>query len=47
MKAVGWKFGRWLDTVYMQRRLGEGDSKPPDRKLRERGAPSCFLHGRA
>ncbi len=34
MKAVGWKFGRWLDTVYMQRRLGDGDSKPPDRKLR-------------
>lgn len=31
MSSVGWKFGRWLDTVYMQRALGEGDSTPPDR----------------
>lgn len=34
MTSVGWKFGRWLDTVYMQRRLGDGDSKPPERQLR-------------
>ncbi|MBL8791386.1 MAG: N-acetyltransferase [Rhizobiales bacterium] len=34
MKSVGWKFGRWLDTVYMQRSLGAGDSKPPERQLR-------------
>jgi L-amino acid N-acyltransferase YncA len=26
MKSVGHKFGRWLDTVYMQRSLGAGDS---------------------
>lgn len=25
MKAVGRKFDRWLDTVYMQRALGKGD----------------------
>lgn len=25
---VGWKFGRWLDTVLMQRTLGEGSSTP-------------------
>ncbi len=25
MKAVGRKFDKWLDTVYMQRALGEGD----------------------
>jgi phosphinothricin acetyltransferase len=25
LRAVGWKFGRWLDAVYMQRALGEGD----------------------
>jgi L-amino acid N-acyltransferase YncA len=34
MRAVGWKFGRWLDTVYMQRSLGDGDAKPPERQLR-------------
>ena len=25
LRAVGLKFGRWLDTVYMQRSLGTGD----------------------
>lgn len=30
MVAVGRKFGRWLDTVYMQRALGAGDALPPD-----------------
>lgn len=29
MRAVGRKFGRWLDTVYMQRALGVGDTAPP------------------
>jgi phosphinothricin acetyltransferase len=29
LKAVGLKFGRWLDTVYMQRPLGAGDSSLP------------------
>ncbi len=28
-KAVGFKFGRWLDTVQMQRALGEGSGTPP------------------
>lgn len=28
MKAVGWKKGRWLDTVYMQRALGAGSAQP-------------------
>lgn len=27
--AVGFKNGRWLDSVLMQRALGEGDTKPP------------------
>jgi phosphinothricin acetyltransferase len=27
--AVGFKFGRWLDTVMMQRPLGEGATTPP------------------
>ncbi|MBA3897891.1 MAG: N-acetyltransferase [Sphingomonadaceae bacterium] len=29
MRSVGRKFGRWRDTLYMQRALGEGDSTPP------------------
>lgn len=29
LKSVGWKFGRWLDTVRMQRTLGPGDAEPP------------------
>lgn len=29
LKASGWKFGRWLDVVLMQRALGLGDSQPP------------------
>jgi len=28
-EAVGFKFGRWLDTVQMQRRLGPGASAAP------------------
>jgi L-amino acid N-acyltransferase YncA len=28
MPSVGWKQGRWLDTVIMQRALGPGDAKP-------------------
>lgn len=29
LHAVGRKFGKWLDTVYMQRALGPGDQRPP------------------
>lgn len=28
LRSSGWKFGRWLDTVTMQRDLGPGDSTP-------------------
>jgi L-amino acid N-acyltransferase YncA len=28
LRSVGWKHGRWLDTVLMQRALGPGDSAP-------------------
>jgi phosphinothricin acetyltransferase len=31
MRAVGFKFGRWVDVVIMQRSLGPGDAQPPDR----------------
>lgn len=29
IEACGWKFGRWLDIVLMQRPLGQGDRTPP------------------
>lgn len=29
MQSVGWKFGRWLDIVMMEKTLGAGDSTPP------------------
>lgn len=30
VQSCGWKFGRWLDIVMMQRSLGEADRSPPD-----------------
>ena len=30
LRAVGWKFGRWLDAVYLQRALGDGDNSDGD-----------------
>jgi L-amino acid N-acyltransferase YncA len=29
LPSVGFKFGRWVDSVLMQRSLGPGDSEPP------------------
>jgi phosphinothricin acetyltransferase len=29
MPAVGWKFDRWLDVVFMQRALGAGAETSP------------------
>jgi len=34
LRSVGFKFGRWVDTVFMQRPLAAGDMTPP----RENGA---------
>ena len=28
--SVGYKYGKWLDTVIMQRALGPGDKTPPE-----------------
>jgi phosphinothricin acetyltransferase len=36
LDKVGWKFGRWLDVVLMQRVLAEGASTAPDESRRER-----------
>jgi phosphinothricin acetyltransferase len=30
LRAVGYKFGRWLDVVFMQRALGAGDQTLPE-----------------
>jgi phosphinothricin acetyltransferase len=30
LNAIGWKHGRWVDSVLMTRQLGEGSSTPPD-----------------
>jgi L-amino acid N-acyltransferase YncA len=30
LRSSGWKFGRWLDVVLMQRPLGAGDRMPPE-----------------
>ena len=30
VRNVGWKFGRWLDTVILQRPLGAGAVQPPE-----------------
>ena len=30
IKSIGFKFGRWLDSVLMQRALGLGDTTPPN-----------------
>ena len=29
IKSCGWKFGRWLDIVLMEKVLGDGDATPP------------------
>ncbi|HYM72524.1 MAG TPA: GNAT family N-acetyltransferase [Stellaceae bacterium] len=29
IRAAGYKFGRWVDSVLMQRALGDGDTTPP------------------
>jgi phosphinothricin acetyltransferase len=31
LRSVGFKFGRWVDSVIMQLALGPGDGRPPDR----------------
>ena len=30
LRSCGWKFGRWLDVVMMERSVGNGDLTPPD-----------------
>jgi L-amino acid N-acyltransferase YncA len=37
LRSVGFKFGRWIDTVRMQRTLGEGDATLPPMRGTWRG----------
>jgi phosphinothricin acetyltransferase len=30
LKSCGWKFGKWLDVVLMEKALGDGDATPPE-----------------
>lgn len=39
LRDVGFKFGRWVDTVLMQRPLGEGGRTPPLDRSAEAPAP--------
>lgn len=39
LRSVGFKFGRWIDTVRMQRALGDGDSTQPSERM-SLGSPS-------
>jgi L-amino acid N-acyltransferase YncA len=32
LPAIGYKFGRWVDSVFMQRPLAEGSATPPAQK---------------
>ncbi len=42
---IGFKFGRWLDTVLMQRPLGPGSTTTPqDTGIRPRGTAADNLH---
>jgi len=31
LRSVGFKFGRWVDSVFMQRPLASGDGSPPEK----------------
>ena len=46
LRAVGFKFGRWVDTVLMQRELGAGDSRlPGDPARQEKQAGQAGIEG--
>jgi phosphinothricin acetyltransferase len=45
LKASGWKFGRWLDVVLMQRALGRGEHTAPDEEAVEITAQTMAPQG--
>jgi len=46
LRAIGWKFGRWLDTPLMQLTLGPGAAAPPQERDASSGdgPPNANLH---
>jgi phosphinothricin acetyltransferase len=47
LRAIGWKFGRWLDTPMMQLALGPGATRPPDERIEAKkvvGGSAANLH---
>jgi len=46
LEGVGFKFGRWTDTLLMQRTLGEGSAVPPAPHDSDRGRPARSYHER-
>jgi L-amino acid N-acyltransferase YncA len=34
IQSCGWKFGKWLDIVLMEKQIGAGDSTPPQSSTR-------------
>ena len=42
LKAVGFKYGRWTDSILMQRSLGPGGAVPPD----DSGKPKPKTNGK-
>ncbi len=39
LKSVGFKYGRWTDSLLMQRALGPGDTTLPDNDRRTKIKP--------
>lgn len=46
LRAIGWKFDRWLDTPLMQLTLGPGAAAPPQERetAKSGGPPNANLH---
>jgi len=45
LRAVGFKFGRWVDTPLMQRALGAGDRSLPGAREPSAARSQDFLYG--
>ena len=47
LKAVGFKFGQWVDSVMMQRTIGEGGKTPPVERETSGGYAAANAAGKA
>jgi phosphinothricin acetyltransferase len=30
LKSCGWKFNRWIDVIFLEKNIGEGDTAVPE-----------------